>query len=98
MTCTPTTLRPFGSRGTFVDHPLGAVGFETGQSSGVILKVLTCAEGDRSGSLFIPVETASSRWKFQSGTGDFAGVKGKGKFLHLRRSCCVETLTGTVRF
>ena len=67
------------------------------------LKVLTCTDGERSGSLLIRFfGIDSSRWNFQSGTGDFAGVKGNGKF-HLRFSpgpeiSGVETLAGMVSF
>jgi hypothetical protein len=91
------------SGGTFVDHPLGAGEYGTGESSGAILKVLTCTDGERSGSLLIRFfGIDSSRWNFQSGTGDFAGVKGRGKF-HLRFSpgpeiSGVETLAGMVSF
>ena len=89
------------SSGTFVDHPLGS-GEGLGEPSGAILKVLTCADGERSGSFLIRFEIESSRWNFQSGTGDFAGVKGKGKYSNPRGEGTelsgVEHLTGTVRF
>ena len=91
------------SGGTFVDHPLGAGEYGTGDSSGAILKVLTCTDGERSGSFLIRFfGIDSSRWNFRSGTGDFVGVKGKGKFS-LRFSpgaeiSGVETLTGTVSY
>src|SRR5262245_49537273 len=64
------------SAGTFVTHHLGQDEWSAFQ------KVLTCTEGKRSGSLLIRIELALARyrWNFQSGTGDFAGVKGKGKF------------------
>jgi len=42
-----------------------------------------------------------NRWNFQSGTGDFAGVKGKGKFSWRGKPDDlkgVQTLTGKVRF
>ena len=91
------------SSGTFVDHFLGAGEYGTGESSGTILKVLTCADGERSGSFLIRfIGIDSSRWNFRRGTGDFVGVKGNGKF-HLRFSrgpeiSGVETITGTARF
>jgi hypothetical protein len=90
------------SGGTFVDHPLGSGAFGQEESSGAILKVLTCTGGERSGSFLIRFEIAFSRWTFLSGTDDFAGVKGKGKYSNPRRPgpelSGVETLTGTVRF
>jgi hypothetical protein len=86
------------SGGTFVNHHLGQ------DEWSVLQKVLTCTEGERSGSFVIRMEAALARyrWNFQSGTGDFAGVKGKGKFSERRNPAPelsgVETLTGTVRF
>ena len=91
------------SGGTFVDHLLGAGEYGTGGSSGAILKVLTCTDGERSGSFLIRFfGVDSSRWNFRGGTGDFAGVKGKGKF-YLRFNpgpeiSGVETISGTVHF
>jgi hypothetical protein len=85
------------SGGTFVTHLLGQ-----GEWTGTLQKVLTCTEGERSGSFLIHLELLSYRWNFQTGTGDFAGVEGKGKFSvrgnrppDLKG---VETLTGRVRF
>ena len=60
------------SGGTFFTRHLGQDEFSTLQM------VLTCTEGERSGSFFIRIENLQ-RWNFQSGTGDFAGVRGKGK-------------------
>jgi hypothetical protein len=88
------------SGGTFVNYALGEAS-GPGESSDAILKVLTCSDGERSGSFRITFELAFSRWNFRSGTGDFAGVKGKGKFAWRRSPGSelsgVETLTGTVR-
>ena len=60
------------SGGTFFTRHLGQDEVSTLQM------VLTCTEGERSGSFFIRIENLQ-RWNFQSGTGDFAGVRGKGK-------------------
>ena len=85
------------SGGTFVTHLLGQ-----DEWGGVLQKVLTCTEGERGGSFLIRLELTSYRWNFQSGTGDFARVKGKGKFSvrgnRTRPARGVETLTGAVRF
>lgn len=84
------------SSGTFVDHYLGHE-----EPNGEILKVLTCTDGERSGSFLISSEVAFERWKFRSGTGDFTEVEGKGDFATRRNSgelSGVETLAGTVRF
>ena len=81
------------SGGIFVTHHLGQDEWSTLQ------KVLTCTEGERGGSFLIRLELALYRWNFQSGTGDFAGVKGKGKFT-VRGNPDLkggETLTGVVR-
>jgi len=85
------------SRGTFVTNHLGQ------DEWSMLQNVMTCTEGERSGSFVMRLEgaLARNRWNFQSGTGDFAGVKGKGKFsfrgptLDLKG---VQTLTGAVRF
>lgn len=90
------------SSGTFVNHTLGQGASGPGEWTGAILKVLTCTDGEGSGSFLINLELAFYRWNFRSGTGDFAGVKGKGKFS-VRGSPGpetlrgVETLKGTVR-
>lgn len=86
------------SGGTLVIHHLGQ------DEWSVLQKVMTCTEGERSGSFLIRDELALSRfrWNFQGGTGDFAGVKGKGKISVCRNPgpelTCVGTLRGTVRF
>src|SRR5262245_20113944 len=67
--------------GTLVDHPLAEGDFGTGQSGGVTLKVLTCTQGERSGSFLVHFEAAFERWRFHSGTGDFAGIKGQGHYF-----------------
>src|SRR5262245_41877686 len=65
-------------------------------------KVLNCTEGERNGSLLIRIRFAHSgyRWNFENGTGDFAGVKGKGRFSWRRNPdpSGVETLTGNAAF
>ena len=85
------------SGGTFVTHHLGQ------DEWSMLQNVLTCTEGERSGSFVMRLEGALSRnrWNFQSGTGDFAGVKGKGKFSWRGKPDDlkgVQTLTGKVRF
>lgn len=87
------------SGGTFVDHPLLEGDFGTGQSGGVLLKVLTCTNGERSGSFLIHFQMAFERWKFHGGTGDFRTVEGEGHYF-IRRGDFggIETLCGTVRF
>jgi len=60
------------SGGTFVTRHLGQDEWSTLQM------VSTCTEGERSGSFFIRIKNLHL-WNFQSGTGDFAGVRGKGK-------------------
>lgn len=87
------------SGGTFADHPLAAGDFGTGQSGGVLLKVLTCTNGKRSGSFLIHFEMAFERWRFHRGTGDFTGVEGQGHYFMRRGDFAgIETLCGTVRF
>lgn len=86
------------SRGTFVDHFLGNGDW----SNGAILKILTCTDGEHSGSFLIRFEIAFERWRLLTGTRDFTGVEGKGHFS-MRRSkgpelSGVETLKGTVEF
>ena len=85
------------SGGTFITHHIGR------DEWSMLQAVLTCAEGERCGSFVIRLEAALSRnrWNFQSGTGDFAGVKGKGKFSWRGNPDDlkgVQTLTGAVRF
>jgi len=87
------------SGGKFVDHPLAEGDFGTGQSGGVLLKVLTCTNGERSGSFLIHFEMAFERWRFHGGTGDFTAVEGRGHYFMRRGDFAgIETLCGTVRF
>ena len=64
------------SGGTFLDHNVGQFQVEA------ILKVLTCTDGERSGSFIIRFHPSLvvTRWKVESATGDFTGLKGAGDF------------------
>lgn len=83
------------SGGTFITRHLGQDEWSTLQM------VLTCTEGERSGSFFIRIKNLHL-WNFQSGTGDFAGVRGKGKGkLWVGGNAEADLgpiLTGTVRY
>jgi hypothetical protein len=85
------------SAGTFVDQNVALWD---------VHKVLTCTDGERSGSFTIlfhpgPEEGAVSRWQFFRGTGDFTWIDGGGDFsveYGDDRESGVETLTGDVGF
>lgn len=85
------------SGGTFVDHDLGDDDVE---------KVLSCADGERSGSFTIlfhptPEESDVSRWQVVRATGDFTGLEGEGDFsvdYSDDEDSGVETFTGDVSF
>ena len=68
-----------------------------------ILKVLTCTDGERSGSFIIRFHPSLvvTRWHVESATGDFTGLKGAGDFSvveNQERESGVETFTGAVSF
>lgn len=83
--------------GTFVDDDLGEDDVE---------KVLTCTDGERSGSFTIlfhptPEESDVSRWQVVRATGDFTGLEGEGDFsvdYSDDEDSGVETFTGDVSF
>jgi hypothetical protein len=85
------------SAGTFVDNNVGEADVD---------KVLTCTDGERSGSftiLFHPTgeESDVSPWQFVRGTRDFTGIQGEGDFsvdYGDDEESGVETLTGDVSF
>jgi hypothetical protein len=84
------------SAGTFVDHDVALWD---------VNKVLTCTDGERSGSFTIRFrpgpEGAVSQWQFWPGTGDFTWIYGGGDFSFDYgdgRDSGVETLTGDVGF
>ena len=84
------------SGGTFLDHEVGQFQVEA------ILKVLTCTDGERSGSFIIRFHPSLvvTRWHVESATGDFTGLKGAGDFsvVENREKSGVETFTGAVSF
>ena len=47
-----------------------------------ILKVLTCTDGERSGSIIVRFHPSLvvTRWHVESATSDFTGLKGAGGF------------------
>jgi hypothetical protein len=83
------------SGGTFVDQNVGGDDVD---------KVLTCTDGERSGSFTIlfhptPEESDVSRWQVVRATGDFTGLEGEGDFsvdYSDDEESGVETLTGDV--
>lgn len=83
------------SGGTFLDQNAGEDG---------VNKVLTCTDGERSGSFTIlfhptPEESDVSRWQVVRATGDFTGLEGEGDFsvdYSDDEESGVETLTGEV--
>jgi hypothetical protein len=83
------------SGGTFVDQNVGEEDVD---------KVLTCMDGERSGSFTIlfhptPEESDVSGWEFVRATGDFTGLEGEGDFsvdYGDDEDSGVETFTGDV--
>jgi hypothetical protein len=85
------------SGGTFVDQNVGEED---------VNKLLTCTDGDRSGSFTIlfhptPDESDVSRWQVVRATGEFTGLEGEGDFsvdYSDDEESGVETFTGDVSF